>query len=72
MSEREKYTSTFTNRYGEEWIFEYDRVTGVGWLKGSDVDWQTYQVIDGRVNALILSSEELDWLRQAWWEASVE
>ena len=60
------YTSRFSNRYGEEWVFEYHPAKGEGVLRGSDVDWQEYRVIDGKVPSLILNDEEILWLRKAW------
>ena len=60
------YTSEFANRYGEKWIFEYDHTTGKGILKGSDVDWQSCDVVDGHAPNLILNNEEILWLRRAW------
>lgn len=60
------YAFRFTNRCGEEWVFEYDPTKGQGVLRGSDVDWQEYRVIDGRVPGLILNDEETLWLREAW------
>ena len=53
------YTSEFTKQYGEKWIFEYDNITGKGILKGSDVDWQSYDMVDGRAPELILNNEEI-------------
>ena len=64
------YISQFRNQYGEEWIFEYDPAKGEGVLRGSDVDWQEYRVIDGRVSGLILNDEEIRWLREAWTAAN--
>lgn len=64
------YSSRFTNRYGEEWEFEYDPLKKEGILRGSDVDWQDYCVIEGRVPGLILNEEEIQWLRKAWAEAT--
>ena len=57
-------TSHFTNRYGEEWEFEYDANSGEGVLRGSDVDWQEYCVIGGIAPGLILNEEEIQWLRK--------
>ena len=59
----------FSNRYGEEWIFEYDPATGTGTLNGSDVDWQPHRVVDGRALGLVLNDEEISWLRRAWADA---
>ncbi len=64
-----EYSSRFENRYGEQWEFDYDPVKGEGVLRGSDVDWQEYRVIDGQVPGLILNDEEIQWLRTAWEEA---
>ena len=64
------YTSRFTNRYGEEWEFEYDPLKKEGILRGSDVNWQDYRVVEGRVPGLILNEEEMQWLRRAWAEAT--
>ena len=64
------YRSCYQNRYGEEWVFEYDPDTGEGVLRGSDVDWEPYRVVDGRAQGLILNEEEIAWLRRVWSEAS--
>ncbi len=69
MSKKDNYVSEFTNRYGEEWIFEYDYTSKKGTLRGSDVDWQSYYVIDGQAEGLILNKEELTWLRKTWIDA---
>ena len=63
------YVSEFTNRWGEKWIFEYTYATSKGALKGSDVDWKSYAVVEGRASALVLNNEEILWLRNAWAEA---
>jgi hypothetical protein len=65
------YRETFKNRYGEEWIFEYNILTGKALVKGSDVEWEEYEVVEGgqAVN-LLLNDEEIQWLRQAWLHAT--
>jgi hypothetical protein len=65
-----RYTSRFRNRYGEEWVFEYDPAKGEGGLRGSDVDWEEYRVVGGRAEGLILNDDEILWLRKAWAEAT--
>ena len=70
MGAPEKYRSQFTNQYGEEWKFVYDPATGEGILRGSDVDWQEYRVVEGLVPDLILNEEEVQWLRNAWKSAA--
>ena len=64
------YRSRLENRYGEVWEFEYDPATGEGILRGADVDWQEYRVLDGQVPGLILNDEEIRWVRSAWEEAT--
>jgi hypothetical protein len=59
----------FVNRYGEQWEFVYDSAAGEGILRGSDVDWQEYSVVDGLVPDLVLNEEEIVWLRKTWAEA---
>ena len=70
MTGPQPYTSRFSNRYGEEWEFQYDYLRGEGVLRGSDVDWQEYHVVGGRVQGLVLNDEEITWLRGAWAEAT--
>ena len=70
MIANRNYISRFTNRYGEEWEFEYDPLKKEGILRGSDVGWQNYRVIQGRVPELILNDEEIRWLRRVWAEAT--
>jgi hypothetical protein len=66
MEKQSKYRSEYINEYGEEWIFDYNPSTRRGILKGSDVDWEEYEVIDGRVDGLILNKGELLWLQKTW------
>ena len=65
------YTSRFTNRYGEEWEYEYDPSTGESVVRGSDVDWKEYRVVGGRALGLIMNDEEIQWLHGAWADAIV-
>ena len=70
MIAKSHYSSRFTNRFGEEWEFKYDSLKKEGVLRGSDVGWQDYRVVDGRVPGLILNDEEIQWLRKVWAEAT--
>lgn len=70
MIAKNHYSARFTNRYGEEWEFEYDPLKQEGVLRGSDVEWQNYPVIEGQVTGLILNDEEIRWLRKVWREAT--
>ena len=69
MVAKKDYSSRFTNQYGEEWLFEYNEATGEGVLSGSDLDWKPYPVIDGRAIDLLMSDEEIIWLRAYWAQA---
>lgn len=70
MNTQNKYRSEYVNEYGEEWIFEYNPLTHTGILKGSDIDWQEYVVVESRVSGLLLNDGELKWLQKAWNEAT--
>ena len=70
MPDPVRHTSRFTNRYGEDGQFEYDDRKQEGILCGSDVDGQRYAVIGGQARGVILNEEAIQWLRQAWAEAT--
>jgi len=59
---------SFTNRYGEEWLFCFDTDTNVATVKGSDVDWESYPVIEGVAYGLVMSADEKEWLARVWEE----
>jgi len=63
------YHGYFENRYGEQFVFIYQRDSGEGTLWGGDVGWEPHSVVDGKVESLVLSSEERSWL-QACWDAA--
>lgn len=57
----------FENRYGEQWIFTYDRENETAVLRGGDTGWNSgFSVVDGVAEGLILSNEEQLWLRACW------
>jgi hypothetical protein len=61
------YVGYFENRYGEQWIFTFNRATREAMLRGGDVDWgSAHTVHDGRVDGLILAPEEAAWLQACW------
>jgi hypothetical protein len=61
------YVGYFENRYGEQWIFTYDRRSGTARLRGGDAHWaSTHVVLDGQVDGLILGAGESTWLRACW------
>lgn len=63
------FQSSYKNLYGETWIFEYNLKTGIGVVRGSDVDWEEYPVVEGHADDVIMHQEERDWLLSAWQEA---
>jgi len=61
------YVGYFENRYGEQWIFTFDRPTGEARLWGGDIGWDDVRTVrDGRVEGLILAEEEIAWLQACW------
>lgn len=65
------YIGYFANRYGEQWIFTFDRATREARLRGGDADWGSAHVVrDGRVEGLILDPGEAAWLQACWSAAS--
>jgi hypothetical protein len=61
------YVGYFENRYGDQWIFTYDRRTRTARLRGGDAHWAAkHVVLDGEVDGLILGAEESTWLRACW------
>ena len=61
------YIGYFENRYGEQWIFTFDRATRAASLRGGDAGWASaHPVRDGRVDGLILAPEEAAWLQAGW------
>ena len=71
-SATDKYIEKFKNRYGKEWSFEYSYITGTAIVKGSDVDWHEYEVVNGQAIDLMLNDEEIRWLRKAWVSATAQ
>ena len=65
------YIGYFENKYGEQWIFTFNRATREAMLRGGDVDWgSVHAVNDGRVDELTLGPEEAAWLQACWSAAS--
>ena len=64
------YIGYFQNRFGEQWIFTFDRELRLGTLCGGDIGWNTkLDVEEGTVPRLELQPEESRWL-SACWEAA--
>ncbi|MFV1964328.1 MAG: hypothetical protein ACC628_02810 [Pirellulaceae bacterium] len=63
----------FENKYGEQWVFTYDRHTRAAYLLGGDVNWNNRQeVCDGAVQGLQLQEDEAAWLRACWNSAAAK
>jgi hypothetical protein len=61
------YIGYFANRYGEQWVFTFDRNTREATLRGGDVGWETIHAVrGGSVPGLVLGEEEITWLQACW------
>ncbi len=61
------YIGYFENRYGEQWIFTFNRVTREASPRGGDAGWaRVHPVRDGRFDGLILAPEEAAGLQARW------
>jgi hypothetical protein len=61
------YHGYFENRHGEQWIFTYCRSKRKAEIRGGDADWASvYEVVDGKVEELVLSTDERLWLAACW------
>lgn len=69
------YVGYFQNKYGEQFLFEYDRKAGVGRLRGGDAGWaNVYEVVQRgegpsgyvAVPGLVLNPSELAWVTACW------
>ncbi len=61
------YHGYFENRHGEQFVFEYRRESGEAVIRCGDAHWEeTYPVTNGLAESLILSDEEIMWLRACW------
>jgi hypothetical protein len=66
------YVGYFENGYGDQWVFTRDRDSAQATLCGGDVGWNTrFDVVDGRVQDLILGEDERLWLVACWAASSV-
>jgi hypothetical protein len=62
-----RYCGYFENQFGEQWVFEYDRQSKQGVLRGGDAGWATVcSVVDGEAPKLNLDGAERLWLRACW------
>lgn len=67
---RSRYIGYFENRYGEQWVFIYDRENQFGTLRGGDTGWDmVHRVEAGEARGLVLDEFERAWLRAAYFAA---
>jgi hypothetical protein len=65
------YIGYFENAHGEQWLFTYHRKNKQAEIRGGDAGWnQCFAVRHGKVDGLILSSEESDWPQSCWHAAT--
>ncbi|MEQ8785096.1 MAG: hypothetical protein RIC55_02315 [Pirellulaceae bacterium] len=63
----DSYVGYFENRFGEQWVFTFDRSTKTASLHGGDIGWNTrVEVCDGSAAGLVLQPDEAAWLRACW------
>ena len=61
----------FENRHGEQAVFVYEHASGEAALRLGDAGWaESYRVVDGSVQGLILNEEGRLWLRACWLAAT--
>lgn len=65
------YRGYFENAHGDQAIFLHNKVTNESDLFLGDAGWKRFRVVNGNVEGLILSEEELTWLRACWRAANV-
>ncbi|TYB96403.1 MAG: hypothetical protein FXF54_03190 [Kosmotoga sp.] len=65
-----KFRSNFRNKYGENWIFEFDYEKKYSYITGDDVDYNKFPVYDGIALDLILNKQETKWLKRVWKEST--
>lgn len=58
--------SRFKSKYGDEWVFEYDPSEDKAIVRGSDIGWESYPVIEGVAFQLNMSLDEEEWLLESW------
>ena len=57
------YIGYFENPHGEQWIFTFDRDSGVATLRGGDIGWNEPIEVEDSVGGLVLGQEERLWLQ---------
>jgi hypothetical protein len=61
------YHGYFTNEHGEQAVYTYDKATGEAAVRMGDTGWDNvHQVVDGKIEGLMLDRAEATWLRACW------
>lgn len=58
--------SQFRSKDGDEWIFEYSAQEDKAVVRGSDIGWEPYPVVEGIAFQLNMSLDEEAWLLGVW------
>jgi hypothetical protein len=61
------YHGYFENHHGEQWVFTYCRSKRKAEIRGGDAGWASaYEVVDGKVEEIVLGKDERLWLAACW------
>lgn len=55
---------------GDQWVFSFDHNSNTALVKGNDVGWESYPVVEGVAYGLEMNEEEQTWLAGVWKEAT--
>ena len=62
-----RYVGYFANEFGNQWVFTFDHASQRATLRGGDAGWEkVYEIVNGEARSLVLSENELAWLRLCW------
>lgn len=61
-----RYLTYYENRFGEQWVFEYDFDKEEGFLWGGDMGWVEERVEEGKCPGTALDEMEAMWLFTCW------
>jgi hypothetical protein len=61
------YIGYYATELGDQWIFTSNKITGEAVLTGGDTGWVQHVVSEnGTVPDLVLSQDEMQWLKLCW------
>jgi hypothetical protein len=58
----EGYLSYFEGVHGDQWVFAMDRASGVFFVCGGDVGWESRRIGEEGLKSLVLSKPEQFWV----------